>query len=133
MNNAEDLAGINAALARYVDGVNQRDPDLWASSWDEDGEWSLFDPEPVRGREAIVSAWKGAMAGFPFVVMLVSQGDVTVDGDHASGRSYTSEVAETADGKRLRVWGCYTDHYRSRDGVWRFSRRTFAVLKSEEY
>ena len=133
MSQAEDLAGINAALARYIDGVNQRDPELWATSWDQDGEWHLFGPETVRSRDAIVAAWTEAMAGFPFVVMHVSQGHVEVDGDHAHGRSYTSEIVETADGKRLRVWGCYTDQYRRRDAVWRFSSRKFAILNSEEY
>ncbi len=133
MQHAVDLTGINAALARYVDGVNQRDAALWASSWDEEAEWRLFDPEPVRGREAIVAAWTTAMQGFPFVVMQVTQGQVIVDGDEAEGRSYTSEVAETADGRNLRVWGCYADRYRKRNGVWRFSSRTFSILKSEEY
>lgn len=133
MQHAVDLMGINAALARYVDGVNQRDAALWASSWDEEAEWRLFDPQPVRGREAIVAAWASAMQGFPFVVMQVTQGQVIVDGDEAEGRSYTSEVAETADGRNLRVWGCYADRYRKRNGVWRFSSRTFSILKSEEY
>ena len=133
MQHAVDLTGINAALARYVDGVNQRDAALWASSWDEEAEWRLFDPQPVRGREAIVAAWASAMQGFPFVVMQVTQGQVIVDGDEAEGRSYTSEVAETADGRNLRVWGCYADRYRKRNGVWRFSSRTFSILKSEEY
>ena len=133
MQHAVDLTGINAALARYVDGVNQRDAALWASSWDEEAEWRLFDPEPVRGREAIVAAWTTAMQGFPFVVMQVTQGQVIVDGDEAEGRSYTSEVAETADGRNLRVWGCYADRSRKRNGVWRFSSRTFSILKSEEY
>lgn len=133
MRHAEDLAGINAALACYVDGVNQHDAALWASSWDEEAEWRLFDPEPVRGREAIVAAWTAAMADFPFVVMHATQGQVLVEGDEAQGRSYTSEVAETADGRHLRVWGCYADRYRKRNGVWRFSSRAFSILKSEDY
>ena len=133
MRHAEDLAGINAALACYVDGVNRRDAALWASSWDEEAEWRLFGPEPVRGRDTIVAAWVTAMADFPFVVMHATQGQVLVDGDAAQGRSYTSEVAETADGRHLRVWGGYADGYRKRNGVWRFSSRTFSILKSEEY
>jgi len=127
------LIAINAVLARYVDGVNRRDVDLWVGAWDEDGEWFLFDPEPVRGREAIAAAWQQAMAGFPFVVMFANQGHVEIDGDQADGHSYTSEIGETADGKRLRVWGSYADQYRRREGVWRFASRKFTVLRSEEY
>lgn len=133
MGDEPALTAINAALARYVDGVNQRDADLWSGAWDEDSEWHLFDPEPVRGRDAITAAWRRAMADFPFVVMLASQGHIEVDGDDAHGRSYTSEIVETADGKRLRVWGSYVDRYRRRDGVWRFASRKFTILKSEEY
>ena len=127
------LIAINAVLARYADGVNRRDADLWAGTWDEEGEWFLFDPEPVRGREAITAAWQQAMAGFPFVMMIASQGHVEIDGDRAQGHSYTSEIGETADGKHLRIWGCYADRYRRRDGAWRFASRRFTILKSEEY
>ncbi|MDI1295087.1 MAG: nuclear transport factor 2 family protein [bacterium] len=133
MNVFEDRVAINDILARYADGVNQRDAALWGATWDQDGEWFLFGPDTVSGRDAIVAAWTEAMAGFPFVVMSVSQGAVTIDGDSASGRSYSSEIARTADGRRLRVHGCYQDRYRKRDGVWRFAFRRFAMLDSEEY
>lgn len=129
----EDRVAINDVLARYADGVNRRDADLWGASWDVEGEWQLFDPEPVYGREAIVAAWRDAMAAYPFVVMIVSQGSVEIDGDRATGRSYSSEVAQTTDGKRLRVQGCYDDRYRKRDGQWGFASRAFTVLHSEEY
>ncbi|WP_311270430.1 nuclear transport factor 2 family protein [Sphingobium sp. WCS2017Hpa-17] len=129
----EDRVAINDVLARYADCVNRRDAALWASTWDEEGEWRLFDPVPVKGRAAIVEAWQQAMAGFPFVVMIVSQGEVVINGDAAAGRSYSSEVARTADGKRMRVQGCYDDRYRKRNGVWGFAFRAFTVLDSENY
>lgn len=132
MTFAEDMVGINAALARYVDGVNRRDAGLWATSWDEEAQWYLFGPDTIDGRDAIVAAWKEAMAGFPFVVMHVTQGDVVITGNAATGRSYTSELARTADGQRLRVLGQYEDRYIKRDGVWGFAYRRFTMLDSEE-
>lgn len=133
MSTFEDRVAINDVLARYADAVNQRDAATWGATWDEDGEWFLFGPDTISGRDAIVAAWHEAMAGFPFVVMYVSQGAVIIDGDTASGRSYSYEVAQTADGQKLRVNGCYEDRYRKRNGVWGFSYRRFTVLYSEEY
>ncbi|WP_189338354.1 nuclear transport factor 2 family protein [Sphingobium sp. SCG-1] len=132
MSDDDAMVGINAALARYVDGVNQRNAALWGTSWDVDAEWYLFGPQTISGREAIVAAWEDAMAGFPFVVMHVSQGHVTVNGDTATGRSYTNELARTRDGQRLRVLGQYDDRYRRRDGKWAFSCRRFTMLDTEQ-
>lgn len=126
-----DLVAINDALARYADGVNRRDKDLWASSWDEEAEWFLFGPDPVVGRDAIVAAWVEAIAGFPFVVMFASQGEVRIEGDHAMGVSYTNEVARTADGVEMRVTGTYEDRYVRRNGRWGFAYRKFTPLHTQ--
>ena len=132
MDHWSDLAAINDVLARYADGVNRRDAELWGSTWDEDGEWYLFGPDPVKGRRTIVETWKEAIGGFPFVVMFASQGAVEIDGDRASGVSYTSEVARTADGTELRVTGKYTDRYVKRDGRWGFAFRRFEQLHQQQ-
>lgn len=131
MSEWEDRVAINDVLARYADGVNRRDVDLWASSWDEDGEWFLFGPDPVKGRDNIASTWKEAIAGYPFVVMFASQGEVVIEGDHARGISYTNEVARTGDGTELRVTGTYEDRYTRRNGRWGFSFRKFTQLHSQ--
>lgn len=132
-DSADDRVAIDALLWRYGDAVNRRDAALWGATWDEAGEWQLFDPEPVRGRDAIVAAWDEAMALFPFVVMSVTPGPVTIDGDRAEGRSYTDETARTADGRRIRVLGAYEDRYRKRDGAWSFAFRKFTILLNEDY
>ena len=131
MTNWADLVAINDALARYADGVNRRDKALWASAWDEDAEWFLFGPDTIRGRDAIVAAWVEAMAGFPFVVMFASQGQVKIEGDHAAGVSYTDEVARMADGTEVRVTGTYEDRYVRRDGRWGFAYRKFTALHTQ--
>jgi len=127
-----DRVAINDVLARYADGVNRRDSALWGSSWDQDGEWLLFGPDTVKGREAIVSHWEEAMTGFPFVVMFASQGAVEIDGDRASGFSYTDEVARMADGTEARVTGRYTDRYIKRDGRWAFAYRRYEMLHQQK-
>lgn len=131
MSEWEDRVAINDVLARYCDGVNLRDAAIWAASWDVDGEWFLFGPEPVRGRDAIVAAWQEAMAGFPFAVMFAAPGTIEIDGDQAQGRSYTNEVVKTAEGIEMRVTGMYEDRYVRRDGRWGFAHRRFTVLHTE--
>lgn len=126
-----DLVAINDVLARYADGVNRRDKAIWASAWDEDAEWFLFGPDTIRGRDAIVTAWEEAIAGFPFVVMFASQGQVKIEGDHATGISYTNEVARTNEGMEMRVTGTYEDRYVRRAGQWGFAYRKFTSLHTQ--
>ncbi|MEX6722867.1 nuclear transport factor 2 family protein [Parapedomonas caeni] len=128
-----DRVAINDVLARFGDGVNQRDATLWASTWHEDARWYLFDDTPTVGRAAIVAAWQGALAMFPRAFMLVSQGQVVIDGGSAHGRSYCFEVGQTADGRNVRYFSCYEDDYARRDGVWAFTCRRFRLLHSEDY
>ena len=41
MNNFEDQLEIRALLERYCDGVNQRDAEIWGSTWANDAVWEL--------------------------------------------------------------------------------------------
>ena len=129
----EDQQAIRALLERYCDGVNQRDADIWGSTWAEEAVWELphLDMEGLKGREAIVSSWLEAMKMFPFVNMMAMPGFIRVGGDTATMRSYTDEVAVTQDGTELRPRGQYDDKCVKVSGEWKFSRRVFTVLHGE--
>lgn len=122
---ADDLA-IRALVARYVDAVMFRDDVRWQETWAEDGVWNLMGHE-VRGRSAIVSTWRAAMAGFPFVFQVAHSGVVELEGDEASGRWTLSELVETADGTRMLTLGLYHDRYRRLPEGWRFASRRLEV------
>lgn len=128
-----DQLAIRAVLDRYCDGVNQRDADIWGSTWAEDAIWELphLEMEGLRGRDTIVSAWKEAMTLFPFVNMMAQPGYIHVDGDRATMRSYTTEVAVTQDGSEIRPRGEYYDELVRENGEWKFSLRKFKVLHGE--
>jgi len=129
----DEQQAIRALLERYCDGVNQRDAEIWGSTWSEDAVWELphLDMEGLKGRDTIVAAWLEAMKMFPFVNMMAMPGVIHVEGDHATMRSYTDEVAVTQDGTELRPRGQYDDECVKVAGEWKFSRRVFSVLHGE--
>lgn len=129
----DEQQAIRALLERYCDGVNQRDAETWGSTWAEDAIWELphLDMEGLKGHETIVAAWLEAMKMFPFVNMMAMPGVIKVEGDRATMRSYTDEVAVTQDGTELRPRGQYDDECVKVAGEWKFSRRVFSVLHGE--
>ena len=129
----ENQQAIRALLERYCEGVNQRDAAVWGSTWAEDAVWELphLDMEGLKGRETIVAAWLEAMKMFPFVNMMAMPGVISVNGERATMRSYTDEVAVMQDGTELRPRGQYDDECVRVDGEWKFSRRVFKVLHGE--
>ena len=129
----DEQQAIRALLERYCDGVNQRDAETWGSTWAEDAIWELphLDMDGLKGRETIVAAWLEAMKMFPFVNMMAMPGVIKVEGDRATMRSYTDEVAVTQDGTELRPRGQDDDECVKVAGEWKFSRRVFSVLHGE--
>jgi len=124
----DDQIAIRALIDSYTDAVFRRDADAWGATWAQDALWNLAGTH-VRGRDAIVGLWVQAMAGFPFVAFFAQVGSIIVDGDQATGRVYTHEYLELADGSISRPVGQYLDVYaRTADG-WRFAERHFSILK----
>ena len=130
----EDRLAIRELMDIYADAVNQRDTDLWASTWTEDSSWKLPvipGMENVSGKDNIVSAWQAGMARFPFIFMSISVGFIRVDGDTATARCYTTEVGTTVDGTEIRPRGQYDDMLVKVGGQWFFKERIFNSLYGE--
>jgi uncharacterized protein (TIGR02246 family) len=126
----EDRLAIRELMDIYADAVNQRDAELWGSTWAEGSSWKLPvipGMENVSGKENIVAAWNAGMAMFPFIFMSISVGDIQVDGDTATARAYTTEVGTTLDGTEIRPRGQYDDKLIKVDGEWllRIERSTY--------
>jgi uncharacterized protein (TIGR02246 family) len=124
----EDQIAIRNLHDTYADAVFRRDPTDWGALWTEDAQWDLMGTK-VDGREAIVTLWNGAMAGFAFVGFFYQTGAIAIDGDSGTGRVYTNEVLHHPDGRIARTVGQYDDHYVRRDGHWLYQRRDFKILK----
>ena len=130
----EDRLAIRELMDIYADAVNQRDAELWGSTWAEGSSWKLPvipGMENVAGKENIVAAWNAGMAMFPFIFMSISVGDIQVDGDTGTARAYTTEVGTTLDGTEIRPRGQYDDKLIKVDGEWLFIERIFNSLYGE--
>lgn len=130
----EDRLAIRELLEHYADAVNQRDADAWGATWADDSEWNLTvvpGMESVKGKAAIVAGWVESMKLFPFVHMVCSPGRINVEGDRATMRSYTAEVAIMQNGEELRPRGQYDDELVKIAGEWLFKRRAFKSLHGE--
>ncbi len=127
---ADELA-IRGLVAAYADAVNRRSAEDWAACWAPDGVWDLGGGRTVEGREAAVALWTKLMAGFPWVIQVVLNGTVTLDGSAgtATARWYLSEVFhKPEDGSGTLTYGVYHDRYVRLPEGWRFARRRYDTM-----
>ena len=78
----------------------------------------------LPSRAAIVAMWVEAMKAYPGIMFEAWPGSIEVDGDHATMRSYTSEVYDQ-DGVTKRDRGVYEDVCVKVGGRWLFMSRSF--------
>jgi ketosteroid isomerase-like protein len=127
----EDRQAIHELVASYGDAVTRRDADTWIGNWAEDGVWNLGaipGMQHIEGRQAILQAWLDAMPGWPFQVNFQRCGSIEIDGDRATGHTYTDELNQDAEGKWERWINRYDDEWVKRGGRWYFARRSLEVL-----
>jgi uncharacterized protein (TIGR02246 family) len=130
----EDRIAIRELLEAYADAVSRFDAKDWGDLWAEDSVWSLPDypqyPDTI-GKAAIVDMWVTAMKDYPGIMFQAWPGAITVDGDRAVVRSWTSEVYDK-DGKVHRDRGRYEDICVKVDGRWLFQTRSFQNIHRQE-
>lgn len=125
----EDRLAITELVNRSVAGVLRRDPELWGSTWAQDGSWKidLFD-QPLQGRDAIVEVFRSIIARFEFVAMTAFATDIVLDGDTARGTAYSQELMFPVGGGQKILCGCFHDDYVRLDGHWLFQSRRYETL-----
>jgi hypothetical protein len=133
---ARDRSEIEDLQARYLFALDWQNPELYASTFTEDGVL-VWAGGTVTGRAAIVkemqqarSVDERAAAGVAplrparrrhFISNLV----LRIDGDRATGRAYWFEFNDDMRDRRpyLGAYGHYQDELHRVDGQWRFTRR----------
>jgi uncharacterized protein (TIGR02246 family) len=123
-----DEAAITALLHEYADAALAVDGARWSSLWTEECLWVLGPDRVLRGRNAVLEAWRASISKYSTVVQLYLSSYAIVDGDAATGRAYLQEVSETMEGARLIMAGYYDDAYSRTPDGWRFTQRKLTKL-----
>ena len=126
-----DLLAIRGLIERYCDAVNRRDGDGIVAVWAETGRWSISDApglENVVGKSAIAAAWAGMLDAFDVAFFICMPGEILIDGDGATTRSYAQEVTQLKGQKVSAGVGYYEDRF-IRDGEsWLFAERVWHTV-----
>jgi uncharacterized protein (TIGR02246 family) len=122
-----DRIAIRELIETYGDAVFRKDAEAWASTWTKECVWTLMGQD-VRGRDAVVGAWKQAMSGFAFAAFYTVPGALNVQGESATGRCYTIEILKLPDGSVREISGLYEDAFEKVDGEWKFAARSYSIL-----
>lgn len=123
----EDRLAIRELHETYGDGVVRFDKETWGSVWADDADWDFMGME-LKGREAIVETWLGAMSGFDAVSFSCVPASIEVTGTTATSRVQTQEVLKGKDGSTRMIGGLYTDELEKRDGAWVYTKRAFSIV-----
>ena len=128
---AEDRAAIEDLQARYLFALDFHDPDLYVSTFTEDGVLDYGSGE-VKGRQAI----KDVIAGMPKPRPVAGKRDgaarhnisnivITVEGNKAFGRSYWFHYSNDNPDRRgvFDGFGHYEDELIKVNGKWLFTKR----------
>lgn len=126
----EDRLQIRELYDAYSDATNQQNVDAWLANWCEDGVWRILGQE-IRGREALRRQWDLIWQGVKTMGFFAEIGAISVDGDHARGRSYCREIVSLKNGSLMKVVACYRDQLRKEQGVWRFASRDYTLMIHE--
>ena len=139
----ESRLEVRELIESYANAVTQRDAAAWADLWEDDAVWSMPDLGTgitLSGRATIVSTWLELMnqyhgpadrpRAFSFVSVL---GEMDVDAEHGTVRSYSVEAFADAAGRTVHLKGQYDDEVIRRGGRWRFAKRIWRLMPLEDH
>ena len=122
-----DRLELQDLVVRYSTSVDRRDWDLYESLFTADAIIDYTQVGGVRGGPHEVAQWLAqVMPTFAAYQHLVSNVELTIDGDAATGRAmlFNPMGCQTANGVQVALIGLwYNDRFRRTEDGWRFTER----------
>jgi hypothetical protein len=138
----ETVEAIRLLKYRYLRAVDLKLWDELADTLCEDvvadyGSPSGGGPLKFESRDALVGHLSAALSGAIGTQHMVTQPEITVDGDTASGTWSMQDTVIAAEyGVVIRGGAYYVDTYRREDGVWRIAstsyKRIYETMESQQ-
>lgn len=122
----EDLEAIRDLARRYADAVWRRDVEEAIALFTEDGVMDTGDRPPIRGRAALLDAYRAMVGGANEFLPFVANHVIDLRGDRAEGRCYL-DLRATVAGERRIGGGHYEDIYARTPDGWRFASRKLVL------
>lgn len=129
-----DQLEIRALIEKYADAACRRDTSGIVDCLSEDCHWSVPDMkglENLNGRKEVFDTWEAAKAIFPFCFLVCVPGIISISGDVATARVYTTEILKSPDGTVRNAAGRYDDRLKKVDGKWLFTERIWTMLHQQ--
>lgn len=124
----ESKNAITDIINQYTHAFDRRDRDLLRGLWWDDATFSLGEiGGPFTGPDAILEGAEGLWAANTVMHHWMANVVIDLTGDRATARSTVDVMVANVDQGPVQVGGLYSDTFTRRDGVWKFSRREFAV------
>jgi uncharacterized protein (TIGR02246 family) len=120
----DDALAIGRLIDEYSDAVGRGDGEAFGRCWTADGRWTGPGLD-CEGIDAITGAFAKLRGRITSAEQEVLEGNVTVEGDGATGSWQIHETIVDRDGNERERVGRYDDEYRRTEAGWKFSRRAF--------
>jgi hypothetical protein len=128
-----DKLQIQETINRYSEGLGRRDWAQVASAFASDATWEVVGM-PLKYSGDCAAGIRTQVDPSNFLVQMISNTLIQVNGDRATARSTAREVAEFEAGKfrefkaAIDVFGTYEDELKRIDGHWKFAARRFVPI-----
>ena len=125
----EDELAIRRIPTEYARALDERDFDAYVGLFAKNGQWingKTVKKGPEEIRQLLVGIFGTPQPGFVNMksMEVVSNIDVKIDGDHATGTCLHVLLRRTADGTPMpALTGRYEDEYIRENGEWKILRR----------